>query len=68
MPRQRGGLPQQVVWSADGVVYSVVADAPMPLVNEVVGDLPQETAEPQTVSTRIGRGLARVGSWVNPFA
>lgn len=64
----RAGLPQQVVWSADGIVYAVVADAPDPLVDEVVAGLPHQAPEPDGVTTRIGRGLARVGSWVNPFA
>ena len=64
----RDGLPQQVVWSADGVVYAVVADAPDPLVNEVVAGLPHEAPESDGVTSRIGRGLARVGSWINPFA
>ena len=64
----RNGLPRQVVWSADGVVYAVVADAPEPLVDEVVAGLPHQAAEPDGVTSRIGRGLARVGSWLNPFA
>ena len=64
----RAGLPQQVVWSADGVVYAVVADAPARLVDEVVAGLPHQASEPDGLTNRIGRGLARVGSWVNPFA
>jgi sigma-E factor negative regulatory protein RseB len=65
---ERDGLPQQVVWSADGVVYAVVADAPEPLVDDVVNGLPHPEAQSDDFTTRIGRGLARVGSWVNPFA
>ena len=64
----RDGMPQQIVWSADGVVYAVVADAPEPLVNEVVATLPHQPPEADGFASRIGRGLARVGSWVNPFA
>lgn len=64
----RDGVPRQIVWSADGVVYAVVADAPDPLVDAVVADLPHQPPESDGVTSRIGRGLARVGSWVNPFA
>jgi sigma-E factor negative regulatory protein RseB len=64
----RDGVPQQVVWSADGVVYAVVADAPDPLVDAIVNDLPHTAPESDGLTSRIGRGLARVGSWVNPFA
>jgi sigma-E factor negative regulatory protein RseB len=64
----RDGVPHQVVWSADGVVYAVVADAPGSMVDAVLTALPQEVPDSDGVVDRVGRGLARVGSWVNPFA
>lgn len=64
----RSGIPQQVVWAAGDVVYSVVADAPPAVVDAVMADLPQPNAEQRGMLGRLGRGLDRVGSWVNPFA
>jgi sigma-E factor negative regulatory protein RseB len=64
----RDGVPRQVVWSADGIVYAVVADAPDQLVDGVLAGLPHDQPAPDDLPSRIGRGLARVGSWVNPFA
>lgn len=64
----RSGIPEQVVWSADGVVYSIVADAPPDVVARVVADLPAPSAPQGGMLDRLGRGLTRVGSWVNPFA
>jgi len=64
----RSGIPEQVVWSADGIVYSVVADAPPDVVERVVATLPAPSAPQGGVLDRLGRGLTRVGSWVNPFA
>lgn len=64
----RAGIPEQIVWSADGVVYAVMADAPPELVEQVVADLPHAEPSGNGVLDRVGRGLNRVGSWVNPFA
>lgn len=64
----RSGIPEQVVWSADGVVYTVVADAPPETVEQVVADLPHTQPPQDGMLDRLGRGLVRVGSWVNPFA
>lgn len=64
----RAGIPEQVVWSADGVVYAVVADAPPETIERVVADLPHAEAPRDGMLDRLGRGLTRVGSWVNPFA
>jgi len=62
----RGQVPRRVVWSADGVVYTVVADAPERTVDAVVAALPHRTAADGTFG-RLGRGLDRVASWFNPF-
>jgi sigma-E factor negative regulatory protein RseB len=63
----RAGIPQQVVWSAHGVVYTVIGDAPQQTVEQIVAGLPHAEASDGVVE-RVGRGLSRVGSWINPFA
>ena len=51
--------------SAQGFVYTLVADAPVPVVDDAVEVRPPETGP--GVLNRIGRGFARLASWVNPF-
>ena len=63
----RGEVPRRVVWSADGTVYTVVADAPERTVDAVVAALPHSAADDGPLG-RLGRGLDRVASWFNPFA
>lgn len=62
----RDGVPQRLVWSARGTVFTVVADAPPRTVEGVVGALPHEPADGGGWR-RLGRGLDRVASWFNPF-
>lgn len=52
-------------WSAQGVVYTVIADAPPETVDEVVAGLPHDHGI--GFWQRVGRGLSRMGSWFNPF-
>ncbi len=61
----RPGRQQELMWSADGFVLTVVADAPADVVHAVVADLPHE--QPPSGVSRVERGLSRVISWVNPF-
>ena len=63
----RDGVPQRVVWSAGGTVFTVVADAPPATVDQVVAALPHEPVEGAGGMDRLGRGFERVGSWFNPF-
>jgi sigma-E factor negative regulatory protein RseB len=63
----RGEVPRRVVWSADGTVYTVVADAPERTVDAVVAALPHSAVGDGPLG-RLGRGLDRVASWFNPFA
>jgi sigma-E factor negative regulatory protein RseB len=63
---QRAGIPNELVWSAHGTVYTVVADAPPEMVDAVVRALPRDPGE-GGVGSRIGRGLGRVVAWFNPF-
>ena len=63
----RDGVPQRVVWSAGGTVFTVVADAPPATVDQVVAALPHDTIEEAGRWQRLERGFERVGSWFNPF-
>lgn len=63
------GLPRRLVWSAGGSVFTVIADAPAEVVDEVVAALPGPQAPPDDgMMARMGRGLRRVASWVDPFS
>ena len=63
----RAGAPTRVVWSARGTVYTVLASAPEDVINDVVAAWPHETPD-NGFWARITRGMARVASWLNPFA
>lgn len=54
-----------ITWAGRGFVYTVIADAPPQTVEQAVAALPRDTA-PGFLS-RIGRGLDRLASLVNPF-
>ena len=53
-----------VTWARDGFVYTVIADAPPQTVTEVVAGLP---GGPPGILNRLGRGLVRLASAINPF-
>lgn len=69
----RSGPPARLMWSSGGRVITVVAEAPLENVDVLLDSLPPEPApEPRKEKDdgfldRIGRGAARVGSWINPF-
>jgi hypothetical protein len=52
-------------WSADGFVYTVIADAPMTTVGQVVTTLPGTTR--LGFWARMARGFRRLASWLNPL-
>lgn len=56
---------RSVAWSARGFVYTLIADAPDQTLDQVVGVLPHN-ARPGFLG-RMGRGLRRLVSWLNPF-
>ena len=56
---------RSVAWSARGFVYTLIADAPDQTLDQVVGMLP-DNARPGFLG-RMGRGLGRLISWLNPF-
>jgi hypothetical protein len=60
----RPGLSRRVVWSDGGWVHTAVADAPDAVVTATVAAFAARPRE--SLRHRIGRGLDRMGSWVNP--
>jgi sigma-E factor negative regulatory protein RseB len=62
----QGSFPQRVVWTGDGRVFTVVAECQASTLDDLVGALPHRNPGPG-VATRLGHGLSRVGSWLNPF-
>ena len=59
--------PQRVVWGGSGRVFTVLTDAPPDAVRAVVQALPHDRAPKTGVLARLARGIARLGSWLNPF-
>jgi hypothetical protein len=49
-------------------VFTLLSDAPPETVGAAVRVLPHEKAPRRGLLARLGRGLARVGSWLNPFS
>lgn len=60
----RDTVQQRAVWSSRGYVYTVVADAPPPVVDQAIAALPHGGIG---FWGRLGRGMHRLGSWANPF-
>ena len=56
---------RSLTWSGRGMVFTVVADAPAPTIDAVVGALPHDG--PTGFWKRMSRGLHRLASWANPF-
>jgi len=63
---ESGSLSEQgLAWSAHGIVYTVIADAPPDAVAAIVAQLPHDSNI--GFWSRVGRGLKRIASWFNPF-
>ena len=56
---------RSMTWSGRGMVYTVMADAPVQTVDAAVGVLPHDG--PTGFWKRMSRGLVRLASWANPF-
>jgi sigma-E factor negative regulatory protein RseB len=56
---------RSLTWSAGGIVYTVISDAPQPTVDSIVVQLPHD--RDGGVWGRVRRGLKRIGSWFDPF-
>lgn len=68
----RPGPPARLMWSSGGRVITVVAEAPLASIRELLSTLPPDPAATHEEKKdgfldRIGRGAQRVGSWINPF-
>lgn len=62
------GTPERVVWSGGGKVWTLVSDAPDDVVSQAVAALPHEDLPRAGLRARLGRGMARLGAMLNPFA
>lgn len=60
--RWPGSEPRRVVWSADGLTFTALSDAPTDELLSVVSGLP--TQRPPSTLARLGRGLSRLGEWL----
>lgn len=60
------GAPERLVWQGDGQVFTVVTDADPAVVPAAVAALPHDRPDDGLLS-RLGRGLRRIGHWLNPF-
>jgi sigma-E factor negative regulatory protein RseB len=60
------GLARHVTWSGRGRVYTVVADAPPRALSALVTRLPHGEKH-RGLWGRFEHGLARLGSWLDPF-
>jgi sigma-E factor negative regulatory protein RseB len=60
------GVPYRATWSAAGIVYTVVGDAPDEVAEGIMAAFPHE-ATSTGVMARLTSGVGRVASWFNPF-
>lgn len=63
----RSDVPERVVWSGGGAVWTLVSDAPAAAVRDAVASLPRDRAPGGGVLARLGRGLGRLASALDPF-
>jgi len=65
----RPGTPERVVWSGGGHTWTLLSDAPPGAIDAAVRALPHTGAAQgeDGMVDRLGRGLSRVGAWLNPF-
>ena len=59
--------PERVVWTGGGQVFTLVSDAAHQDLLDVVAALPRAERVEDGAGARLRRGIARVGSWFNPF-
>ena len=63
----KASSPERVVWGGGGRVFTLLSDASPAVVRAAVSALPHDKAPRSGMLARLGRGLARLGSWLNPF-
>ena len=62
----RSGDPSVAVWSAQGVVYTIVTDTNEARLREAIAELPHERPAKTGTVNRVQTGLQRMGSWLAP--
>ncbi len=62
----QAGTPERLVWSGGGQVFTMISDAAHDDLLAAVGSLPRDGRTDGGLLRRLGRGLARVGSWLDP--
>jgi sigma-E factor negative regulatory protein RseB len=62
------GSPERVVWAGGGKVWTLVSDASDEVVQRAVAALPHADLPRAGLRARLGRGMARLGAMLNPFA
>jgi negative regulator of sigma E activity len=63
----RYGMPSYAVWSAHGIVYTLVGDIPYDVMERVVAAFPHERPDEPGVVDRVSNGLARMTMWLTPM-
>ncbi|HET7328997.1 MAG TPA: sigma-E factor regulatory protein RseB domain-containing protein [Nocardioidaceae bacterium] len=63
----RVGMPSYAVWEDAGTVYTVVTDAPVDTVAEVVASYPHSGGSESGFWTRVAGGVGRLSAWVTPL-
>ena len=61
----RVGMPSYAMWEDSGTVYTVVSDAPVATVADVVASYPH--ADEPGFWERVGGGMGRLSAWVSPL-
>lgn len=62
------GMPERLVWGGRGQVFTMIADAGHADLRAAVAALPHDRAAREGPTARLLRGLARIGSWLDPRA
>ncbi len=62
------GSPERAVWTGRDHVFTLVSDADPAAVHAAVDALPHDQAPRTGFFARLGRGLSRLASWLNPFS
>lgn len=60
-----GAEPSRMMWTGDGLTFSVVSDAPGELTLDAVAAFPSEATK--GLPQRLWRGVSRVAGWLWPF-
>ncbi|MEU4194701.1 sigma-E factor regulatory protein RseB domain-containing protein [Kribbella sp. NPDC026611] len=63
----RYGMPSYVVWSSDGIVYTLIGDLPPDPLGDVVRSFAHDVPAKLTAVQRLGTGLAKIATWLTPM-